>query len=223
MLVCPTANAFELLERIGMAAAGVGRVFDTQQPRGTEVLIVGANLAFQVGNVEHAAAAADCANGDAAESSRASCLEVGDVPVFVDQQFIAGPTMHANTHLVRLRSRTGKHGRLFAEQFGNHRFQPVDGRIFARHVVANLGISNRFAHAGTGLGDGIAAHVKLDFGHRVMNPSEITKLDCNSRSIYRRQYDHSMPSARLWFSDRASRQLMDGWHPLRERANLVPE
>jgi hypothetical protein len=48
---------------------------------------------------------------------------------------------------------------LEAEQFGGARLQPVDGRVVAEHVVAELGFMHRLAHARRGPRDGVGTQV----------------------------------------------------------------
>jgi hypothetical protein len=49
----PTADSFQRRQRIISAATEIRRVLHANQPGSGQVLIVGANLAFKVGNVEH--------------------------------------------------------------------------------------------------------------------------------------------------------------------------
>ena len=53
---------------------------------------------------------------------------------------------------------------LFAQHLRRQLFQPVDGRVLAIDIVADLGAIHRLAHGGRRLGDGVAAQVDAACG-----------------------------------------------------------
>ena len=64
----------------------------------------------------------------------------------------------------------GRHeqARLLAEDLGGAPLQPVDGGVFAVHVVADLGLRHGAPHGGGRAGDGVAAQIdKLAGTHNV--------------------------------------------------------
>ena len=129
------------------------------------MLIVGADPAFEVTDIQLSVVSENGPNRDAAQGRRATAFEVGDMSGFVDQQFIAGDAVDSHPHLVALRPRTREDRGFVPEQICQHRFQPIDGRIFMHHVIADFGLPHRLSHGLSGTSHGIAA--KIDRLHLV--------------------------------------------------------
>ena len=69
-----------MVQGIDAPAADVRRVFQAQQPCPRIVLVIDSDPAFEVGDIQLAASRDDGADRDAAQGSRRSSFEVGNVP-----------------------------------------------------------------------------------------------------------------------------------------------
>ena len=78
---------------------------------------------------------------------------------FVDQEFVTGRAVAAQPKLVGLSTAQTEQGGLFAEKLGHGRFQAIDCRVFANHVVAKFGGDHRLVHPRGWLGHGIASQI----------------------------------------------------------------
>ena len=93
-----------------------------------------------------------------------AALVVDDVRAAVADDLVALARERTERDLVRHRPGGRPDGRFLAEQGGDPFLEAVDGRVVAEDVVADLRVVHGLAHAGAGLGDGIAPQID-DFGH----------------------------------------------------------
>ena len=119
----PGADRLDLLQRIDPAAAAVVRVFQADQARPDQVVVVRPDLVGQLAHVEDAVVAVERAAGDAAEHGGAAGLVVVDVAVGVAEQLVAGLRVDLDADLVGHRARRHEQGGLLAEQ-GRRRVLP---------------------------------------------------------------------------------------------------
>ena len=166
VVVSPTANARELIERPRSATSDVRRVLQTKQPRDAEMLIVRLHFPFEVRDVEHSQPPGNLPAHDTAENRRAARFKASDVTGLFDQQFVAGEAVCLHSHLIRLRPRAREDGGFVSQLLGHQFFETVHRRILTRHVVADFRASDRLTHRRRGLRHRVAVKIDERIGHR---------------------------------------------------------
>jgi hypothetical protein len=79
--------------------------------------------------------------------------------------FVAALAVDHQGDEIRLRARRDEQGRFLADDLGRTRFELLDGRIVAEHVVADHSRSHGRTHCGPRARDGIAAKVVFQGVH----------------------------------------------------------
>ena len=162
-LVGPVADGDDILVRLNLARPAVVRVFQADQPRADEVIVLGPDQAAELIDVQHAGLAFDRPGHDAAELGERPLLVVVDVAAGFADELVARLAVNPHADLVGHRPRRHEQGRLLAQNLRRQLLQPIAGRIDVDHVVVDLGIGHRLPHRGRGAGDGVGAEV--DGGH----------------------------------------------------------
>jgi hypothetical protein len=107
---------------------------------------------------------ARAARGVTPESTRhAGELVLNHVAALFRQQILARLGQHADRDLVPHHARRHEERRLESEHARRERLQPVDRRVLAVDVVADLGVRHRTAHLGGRLRDGVGAEIDHAF------------------------------------------------------------
>ena len=156
-------RVLQLIEREHAAARTVVGVLDREDARRREMHLVGRDRGAHVRAVE-AAAAPERLHLHAPESGGRTGLVEQDVRVFPGEQHVAGLRQRAQRRLIPHGSGGDEERRGLAEQLGGARLQPIDARVFAVDVVADLGARHRLAHRRRRPGHGIAAQVERAHG-----------------------------------------------------------
>ena len=125
----------------------------------TAVVVVRANAVDQLLEPQHAVVAFDRLRRDAEQLGVGALLVVVDVAIGLAQELVARLAVDPHRDLVAHRARGDEHGRLLAEHVGDPRFERVDGRVLADHVIAHLGRGHRRAHRRRRFRDGVAAKI----------------------------------------------------------------
>ena len=113
---------------------------------------------------EAPAAGADLGQLDAARRRRSAGLVPEDVRLARHEDLVAGPRQRADRDLVGHRPGREPERGLVAEHRRDPLLEPVDRRVLAELVVADLGAGHRLAHRRRGPGDGIGAQVDERLG-----------------------------------------------------------
>ena len=109
------------------------------------------------GHLQHPARPGHGVELDARQHRGGRGLVPEDVVVLVGQDLGPGRGGQAQADLVAHRPRGDVQGRLVAEALGHRRLQPLDGRVLAPDVVADLGLGHGPAHGRGGPGEGVGA------------------------------------------------------------------
>ena len=88
----------------------------------------------------------DSPHTHAGQRRRGSRLVVRHMPMQLNQNFVTRLRLGPNPGLIRLRAGTAKDSRRFLLLFAAVGFQSIDGRIFANHIVSQLGLHHRLFH-----------------------------------------------------------------------------
>ena len=96
-------------------------------------------------------------------------LVAAHVAAALGQHLVAAPGQEPDRDLVAHRARRDEERRLHPQELGRALFQPVDGRILAVDVVADLGLRHGLAHLRGRLGDGVGAQVDGGHGRRTVS------------------------------------------------------
>ena len=108
---------------------------------------------------EHAARALEPAHHDPGQRRRPAGLGEDRMRARRENDLVALAAMDPGRDLVAHRAGRQIDRGLLAEQVGDPRAERVDGGIEHRLLVADLGLGDRPAHAGRGLGAGVAVEV----------------------------------------------------------------
>src|SRR5262249_52493556 len=155
---------------INLSATAIVRVLQTDKACAYQVIVLGPDLVLELRHVENAAVAGKSTTGHAAVNRRPARLGIVDVATRAAEQLVARLGMDANGDGVRHGSRRHEQGGLLAQQSGHALLQPVDRRVLAEDVVADLGGGHRCSHAGRWPGHGIAAQVEKTIWHVENDP-----------------------------------------------------
>ena len=142
------------------AAAAVVRVLETDQAGAREVLVVAADRCLYRSQVETPAfVIRHRAQTQAADGPGAAYLEDQRMRLLADDHLVAPAGVRQQRREVALRPAGREKRRLFAQPLRRHLLKPIDRRVFAEDVVAQLRVRHRLAHFGRRQRDGIAAQV----------------------------------------------------------------
>ena len=155
-------------QRHRLAADGV---LQAQQPRARVVRIVHLDRRGHLAQRQRAVVTVlDRLRLDRAEHRAATTLVLVAVRVLPGDVLVAPLAVRHQRAQVALGGGGQEQRGLEAEALGQHRLQPVDGRVLAKDVVADLGGRHRRAHRGGGAGHGIAAQIDAVIRHRSHPP-----------------------------------------------------
>ena len=101
----------------------------------------------------------ECSADDSANLSKSPLLIVVNVASRLAEKLVTTLAVPEDGNLVGHRTGRHKDRRFFAELFGNILLEPIDRRIFAKHIVPDFGRGYRSTHRSGGLGQCIAAIV----------------------------------------------------------------
>ena len=152
---CPGRR--EVFHRQNLALHGV---FQGQQPGAGEMKIVGLDGGSHLIQVQRSVRlVVEGLRLDRAEHRRPAAFIFVGVCLLADDVFVAPFTVGHEAEQVahgagRHEQRGGK-----TETLGQPRFQPIDRRVFAVHVIAKGRAGHGVAHAGGGLGHGVTAQI----------------------------------------------------------------
>src|SRR5262249_38011609 len=155
----PGADGDDLVDLENPAAATVAPALQADEPRFNQMIVDGPYLALELADVDDAVVAVDGPAGHAREHGRAADLELIDVAARLAEHLVAGLRVGLDADLVRHRAGGDEQCGFLAEEVGDFLLEPVDRRIFAEDIVAQLGAHHGGTHAGGGAGDGVAAEV----------------------------------------------------------------
>ena len=141
------------------AAAAVVRVFDDHDPRARIVHVLGPDHGFHMGRREDTVRAEDRADADAGQCRGPTALKVVAVRGVVADQLVARLGGRTDRDLVGHRPRRDEQGGLFAQEARHPLLQPVDSRVIAEHIVADLCRGDGRTHPCGRPRDGIAAQI----------------------------------------------------------------
>ncbi|MCY1234821.1 hypothetical protein D9M72_474120 [compost metagenome] len=135
-------------------------VLQGQQPGAGEVEVVLLDGGLHLAKIQAAIGLAlDRLGLDGAQHGGATALVFVGVGLLADDVLVTAFTVsHQPQQVAHGAGRYEERG-LEAQALGEARFQTVDAGIFAIDIVAQLGALHGFAHAGGGLGDGVATQV----------------------------------------------------------------
>ncbi len=77
------------------------------------------------------------------------------------QDFVSGPAVHRESHLIAHRAGGKKKRRLLTQEIGDNVLQEIDGGIFALLLVADFRLAHEPPHRRRRTGDGIAEQIDL--------------------------------------------------------------
>ena len=75
--------------------------------------------------------------------------------LIAQDHLVAAAAMHQQADQVAHRARRHEQAGFLAQAIGRECLQPLDGRVIAQHVVADLGFCHGSAHGRRGFGHGI--------------------------------------------------------------------
>ena len=93
--------------------------------------------------------------GSACIEGNATAFVLVDMSRFIADDLIAGLCMAFDGDLVGHGARRTKQGRLHFKEGSALLLKGINGRIFAKHIIAKRGFHHGLMHAGSGAGDGI--------------------------------------------------------------------
>ena len=158
-LVGAVADLVEDLRRSDRSARHVVRVLQRDQAGLRRVIALAAQLRLDVLPGEDAVFGPHRARHHAGEVRHHRHLVVEDVAALLADDLLPMRGVQLDRDLVAHGSAGHEQRRLAAEDLSRALLQPVDGRVFAVNVVADLGFEHGAPHLGRGLGDGVAAQV----------------------------------------------------------------
>ena len=148
MLVRPSADLGDTLDRVDPAAAAIVRVLQADQPRPDVMGVVGTDETAQVVEREEAAVAFERPRRHAREPGDPAGLPDVDVRRRAAQELVAGLRVHADGDLVGHRAGGDEDRGLLAQELGGPFLEGLDRRVVAEDVVADLRLGHRPTHAG---------------------------------------------------------------------------
>ena len=159
-IVRDLGHAPQRFDRPDRAEAAVRRVLDRHQPRARGVAAVGvAKRRLHLVGGEHAIWAVQHADHHARIGRGAAGLGVDDMGGLVGDDLVAQPAMDPDGGLVAHGAARHENRVFLAQDLANAVAQAVDGGILVLLLVAHLCLGHGLAHAGGGLGFGVAVEV----------------------------------------------------------------
>jgi hypothetical protein len=153
----PAADFDDRIVRLYAASAAVMRVLQANQFRADAVIVRGPDAVHELFDAQHAMVALDGLRGDSEQLSIRALLVAENVTVRLAEELVARLAMDAQAELIAHRAAGNVERGFLAEHRGDARLQTADGRVFSKHVVANVRRGHRGAHRGRRSGDRIAA------------------------------------------------------------------
>ena len=155
--VAQVARGAHVLERQHLAG---DRVLEAQQTGSSEVEVVRLDRGGDPIEVEGAVCFQLYRLGlNATQNRRAAALVAVVVGLLATDVLVAASAVGQQRKEVSLRTTGDQKRGLVTEPLRGHVFQPIDGRILAVDIVADLRLRHRGSHGRSGTGDGVASQV----------------------------------------------------------------
>src|SRR5262249_6576562 len=138
MLARDIVHGADLVEGPNRATAHVVRVFEANESRTREMGIVRAQRRCDGGRCENPVTALQQTERRPRVHRWSATFEMDGMAVFLDDDFVTGPTMHGVGDHVAHRARRKEETGLQTSKLGHHALEKVDGRVLTLLFVADF-------------------------------------------------------------------------------------